>query len=167
MSAIVIRPVEPGDMPAIRKIFNHYIKSSRAIFMEDEVGEGWESSFIDAHSPTRPAIAAISDGSIAGWASISDYSSRCCYRDTGEISVYVDEKMQGHGLGKRLAVEIEERALEAGLHSLVALIESGNAPSISLFERLGYERIGLLREAGFKFGKRLDVVYYQKIIGRR
>ena len=166
MEKLEIRDIEPDDLPAIRNIFNHYVKSSAAIFIENEVGAEWEQNFLDVRSDTRPAIAAVRGGIIAGWASIGDFSSRCCYRDTGEIPVYVDEAWHGQGLGSRLAKEIESRAIEAGIHSLVALIENSNAPSVKLFERLGYVRVGVLREAGFKFGRRLDVVYYQKIIGR-
>jgi phosphinothricin acetyltransferase len=166
VSSISIRPLEAGDLASIRRIFNHYIKSSAAIFIEEEAGEDWERNFLETRSATHPAMTAVCDGAVAGWASIGDFSSRCCYRNTGEISVYVDSAWHGRGLGRKLAEAVETRAAQAGLHSIVALIESRNTASIHLFERLGYRQAGVLREAGFKFGKWLDVVYYQKVIGR-
>jgi len=47
---------------------------------------------------------------------------------------------------------------------LIALISKENQGSCAFFKQNGYRMVGELQEAGEKFGRLLDVVYYQKLI---
>ncbi|OPZ16200.1 MAG: Phosphinothricin N-acetyltransferase [candidate division BRC1 bacterium ADurb.BinA364] len=165
MNECLIRHAREVDLPAVRRIYNDAILHSTAVFIEAEADEEWARRWLSDHQGARLALVADIDGEAAGWGSISEFSSRCGYRFTGEVSIYIDSRFRRRGLGERLARALEEQARRGGLHSLVALIEASNAPSLRLFEKLGYEKAGLLREAGYKFGQWLSVAYYQKMLG--
>jgi phosphinothricin acetyltransferase len=49
---------------------------------------------------------------------------------------------------------------------MVAVIgDSANAGSIGLHEALGFRRVGVLRNVGFKFGRWVDTVLMQRPLG--
>ena len=98
-----------------------------------------------------------------GWAALSRYSERLAYDGTAEIAVYIEESYRAMGFGRRLAQTIVAAGKEAGLHTLVSRIAEENIPSIKLTESLGFSHVGLLREAGRKFGRLIGVVYMQYI----
>ena len=60
-----------------------------------------------------------------------------------------------------------ERARDLNKHIMVGAIEAGNASSIRLHEKLGFEQVGLMKEVGMKFGKWLDLVFMQLNIDHR
>jgi phosphinothricin acetyltransferase len=47
---------------------------------------------------------------------------------------------------------------------LVGGIDASNAISIKLHEGLGFTSCGIVRQAGFKFGRWLDLAFYQLIL---
>ena len=86
------------------------------------------------------------------------------YKYTVEHSIYVDGKFRGRGLGKLLLQEVIGCARNQNYHVLVGAIDSQNAVSIKLHERFGFVHAGTIRQAGFKFGRWLDLVFYQLIL---
>ena len=60
-----------------------------------------------------------------------------------------------------------DRARAQGLHVMVAAIESGNAASIRLHERLGFATTGQMPQVGQKFGRWLDLTFMQLILDAR
>ena len=122
-------------------------------------------AWLAAHGPRHPVLVAERDGHVVGWASLSPWSPRGAYADTAEVSVYVAEAQRGRGVGRRLLEEVVEAGRRAGLHAVVAQIVGENAASIHLHEALGFERVGVLREVGRKFGRLLDVLIMEKVYG--
>ena len=100
---------------------------------------------------------------IIGWAALSKYSNRCAYSDTAEISLYVKDGHMNKGIGNKLMYDIIKSGKSVGLHVLIARISEGNDNSIHLHESYGFKQIGLMKEVGLKFEKRLDVYLMQKI----
>ena len=56
------------------------------------------------------------------------------------------------------------RAGQQGYHVLVGGIDADNQASIRLHEKLGFARSGTIRHAGFKFGRWLDLSFYQLVL---
>jgi phosphinothricin acetyltransferase len=102
-------------------------------------------------------------GIVVAWASLSPWSGRCAYSATAEISLYVDEEHRGRGIGKALTASVLEAGRSAGLHTIIARTVSENSASIHILEQWGFEHVGIMREVGMKFGRRLDVCLLQKI----
>jgi phosphinothricin acetyltransferase len=100
-------------------------------------------------------------GEFMGFASYGTFRPYPAYKYTVEHSVYVDARFRGLGLGKFLLKEIIAAAQGQNYHNLVGVIDSSNILSIRLHEALGFTCCGSIRQAGFKFGLWLDVLFYQ------
>jgi phosphinothricin acetyltransferase len=110
-----------------------------------------------------PYLVAMVGGHLVGYAYAGAYRARPAYRRTVENSVYVAQGMQGRGIGRALLAALIERCSQAGLSQMVAVVgDSGNTGSIRLHESLGFEHVGVLRDVGFKFGRRVDTVLMQR-----
>lgn len=109
-------------------------------------------------------VMANQDEQVLGFASLSFYHLRPAYKATFEPSVYIANDYLAYGFGKLLTNELLHQASLLKAHCLVGLICSENEPSLRLVESLGFNRVGLLREVGEKFGRRLDVTLVQLIL---
>lgn len=160
---IKIRNATLNDLKDITIIYNEAIVKTNATFDTEKKTIDEQKKWFESHGPKNPIIVAEQDENIVGWASLSEWSDRCAYSDTAEISLYVLEKYQGKGIGKKLMKSIVEQGKKAGLHTLIARITDGNEISVHLHKMVGFESIGVMKECGWKFNKRLDVYLMQKV----
>ena len=158
-----IRNASIGDLDEITNIYNEAILKTVATFDTKEKSIDEQKIWFQEHGSKNPLIVAEEDGNILGWAALSKYSTRCAYSDTAEISLYVKEKHQGRGIGKKLMENIIQEGKKAGLHVVIARITEGNEKSVDLHKLFGFEHVGIMKEVGIKFGKRLDVYLMQKL----
>jgi len=103
-------------------------------------------------------------GELLGFASYGTFRAWPAYKYTVEHSVYVHHAHRGHGYGRALLQELVERARANSVHVLVGGIDASNAASIAVHTRLGFVHAGTIREAGFKFGRWLDLAFYQRTL---
>ena len=124
--------------------------------------------WFDAHERDGYAVLVAEDasGAVVGWAALNRFHDRVGYRFTAENSVYVAEAWRGRGVGARLLGPLMEAAEAQGLRAVLAVIDAQNEASIRLHARFGFERVGLFRQVGFKFGRWLDVAYMERLLGR-
>jgi L-amino acid N-acyltransferase len=152
-----IRLVEPGDAEAIRAIRNDAIEHSTAIWtthlLSPDDGQAW----LAENLARRSAYVAETDGEVAGFANWAPWRPKDGYRHTVEDSLYVTAGHQGRGLGADLLRMLIAGAAQSGAHVMMASIETTNARSVALHERLGFELVGTAREVGTKFGRWLDL----------
>ena len=88
------------------------------------------------------------------------------YRHTAENRIYVREDVRGQGVGKSLVAALVEQAAAHGFRQMIAVIgDSESVGSIGVHASLGFQRVGVLRSAGHKFGRWLDLVYMQRALG--
>ena len=99
------------------------------------------------------------DGAVAGFASYGAFRAWDGYRFTVEHSVYVDSHFRRRGIASALLQELLGRARAQGMHLMVGAIDAANDASLALHRRLGFEDAGVLREAGCKFGRWLDLAF--------
>jgi L-amino acid N-acyltransferase len=100
-------------------------------------------------------------GSLMGFSSYGTFRAFPAYKYTVEHSVYVDARFRRRGIARRLLRELIEEAGRQDYHVMVGCIDAQNTASIALHEKLGFKRCGTIREAGFKFGRWLDLALYQ------
>lgn len=160
---IKIRKATIQDLDEITKIYNEAILKTVATFDTEIKSLKEQKTWFENHGAKNPILVAEQNESVIGWASLSQWSDRCAYSDTAEISLYVQEKYQGKGIGNNLMEEIIKEGEKAGLHAVIARITQGNKLSIHLHEKSGFKHIGVMKEVGKKFGKRLDVYLMEKI----
>jgi len=161
-----IRKAHITDLAAITDIYNEAVLNTTATFDTDPKTLAEQEVWLVEHgAPNHPVLVAELAEQIVGWASLSAWSGRCAYSETGEISLYVAVNQRGQGIGKQLMAAIMRAGQAGGLHTVLARIVGGNAVSIHLHEAEGFQLVGLMREVGYKFGQRLDIYLMQKIYG--
>jgi L-amino acid N-acyltransferase YncA len=144
-SEMMIRDARERDLPAIIKIYNAAIASRVSTAQLEPVTLEKRRNWLKDHSSDRHPFWVLEiDGKITAWLTLKPFLPRCAYRDTAEVSVYVDEKFRRRGIGRRLLGEAIARARALGINAMVGLIFAHNQPSLRLFEQLGFEKWGLL-----------------------
>ncbi len=163
---MIIRDAISADLPAIRDIFNDAVLSTTAIWMDSTVDLANREAWFAARAQQGyPILVVLDDSSdVVGYASFGDWRPFDGFCNTVEHSVYVRADQRGKGLGPLLMQALIGRAKACGKHVLVAAIESGNAASIRLHERLGFSITGQMPQVGRKFGRWLDLTFMQLIV---
>lgn len=157
----MIRSVEINDAEAIVKIYNYYITNTVVTFETKAVKCDEMKNRIKDKIEKNPWIVYEEEGEILGYAYVGEINPKEAYSKTREVTIYVDKNSIGKGIGSKLMKELIKRCKEFKFHLLVSLITVPNEKSMILHERFGFERAGLLKEAGFKMNKWLDVSYWQ------
>ena len=142
---VKIRDARDSDLPAIVKIYNAAIATRISTAQLEPVTLEARRHWLKDHSPNRHPFWVLEiGGEVAGWLTLKSFLPRCAYRDTAEVSVYVDEKFRRRGIGRALLAEAIARAPSLGINAMVGLIFAHNEPSLRLFEQLGFEKWGHL-----------------------
>lgn len=161
----MIREATAADAGRIAEIYNYYIAETIITFEYDLVNEDDIRKRIEkVHSKGYPFFVYEKDGEVAGYAYLSNWRERVAYDITLETSVYLDHTLTGSGIGSILYAELIERARLIDLHSLIGVISLPNDTSRRLHEKFGFKLIGNFRESGIKFGKLIDVEFWQLIL---
>ena len=165
---IEVRDASANDLPAILAIYNDVIATTTAVYRDDPATLDDRQAWWQARvAQGYPVLVADDGGAILGFASFGDFRAWPGYRFTVEHTVHVRSDCRGHGVGHVLMTALLARARALRKHVMMAGVDAENAGSIRFHERLGFERVGHLREVGFKFGRRLDLVFLQRMLDSR
>jgi len=104
------------------------------------------------------------DGTLVGYAYASKWHQRSAYRYCVESSVYLKHTERGCGYGTALYQELLRRITGNNCHVVIGGVALPNPASVRLHEKLGFTQAAHYREVGRKFGKWIDVAYWQKIL---
>jgi phosphinothricin acetyltransferase len=151
---------------AILAIFNDAIVSSTALYdYKPRAPESMAGWFKTKESGDFPVIG-VEDpsGELMGFASYGTFRAWPAYKYSVEHSVYVKAEYRGKGLGHALMSRLIEAARAQGRHVLVGGIDVENTASIALHCKLGFEHAGTIKQAAFKFGRWLDLAFYQRVL---
>lgn len=148
---------------AILEILNDAIANSTALYeYKPRTMETMKNWFAAKASGGFPVIGLESKtGQLLGFASFGTFRAFPAFKYTVEHSVYVHAAARGKGVGEQLLGGIIGRAQTHGVHVLVGGIDAANAASIALHKKLGFTHSGTVTQAGFKFGRWLDLAFYQ------
>ena len=159
--SVSIEPVTATDTDAITAIYNHYIQHSIATFEEDVLSTRAVQARIDRVTQACLPWLVAKGPDLLGYAYARPWHERSAYRFTVETSLYVAPAAQGRGVGTQLYESLLAQLRTQGLRSAIGGISLPNPTSVALHEKLGFEKMGHFREVGFKFGKWIDVAYFQ------
>ncbi len=81
-----------------------------------------------------------------------------------ELSLYLAPSCTGKGIGSELMGKMIEECRTRGYRALFCLVTDDNEASKALCSRFGFERVGCLKAAGMKFGRLLDLGYYELLL---
>jgi L-amino acid N-acyltransferase YncA len=151
---------------AILAILNEAILNSTALYdyrpREPSSMTGWFQAKAAGRYPVVGLESAA--GELLGFATYGAFRPHAAYKYCVEHSVYVRVDRRGQGLGLQLMRELIAAAAAQGYHTLIGGIDVNNRASIALHLKLGFTHCGTIRQAGFKFGRWLDLAFYQLLL---
>jgi L-amino acid N-acyltransferase YncA len=158
----MIREASEKDLVNILGIYNDAILNTTAVYdykahTIDNIEKWYDKKKQDGY----PLLVFEEDDNAVAFATFGPFREWPAYKYTIEHSVYVHKSHRNKGIGMKLMKEIIKIADEREYATIVAGIDSGNIISIKMHEKLGFESSGVIKKAGFKFGKWLDLAFYQ------
>ena len=166
MSVPVVRDATAADLPAVAAIFTHYVLRTSITFnTEVRTPREWVERFeSDVRDGPYHLLVAEFDGATAGYVETGRFRPKPAYDRSLEISIYVAPDAQGAGTGGALFGALFDRLEGSAFHRAYSIIALPNERSTRFHERWGFVHRGTLTEAGNKFGRFLDVAYYERAL---
>jgi L-amino acid N-acyltransferase len=151
---------------AILDIFNEAIVNSTALYdYQPRQPESMVSWFKAKETGNFPVIGAIDQSDkLLGFASYGTFRNWPAYKYSIEHSVYIHPDHRRQGIGFALMQQLILAATQQQYHTMIGGIDMTNASSIALHQKLGFTHTGTIQHAGFKFGRWLDLGFYQLIL---
>lgn len=158
----IIRPARAADADAICAIYNHYVATTTISFEEAPVTAAEMAQRIAAvEEADLPWLVMLEGETLVGYAYATKWRVRAAYRYSVESSVYVAAEHAGQGVGRQLYEALLAQLRERDLHLVIGGIAQPNEASVRLHERLGFQKVAHFSEVGLKFGRWIDVGYWQ------
>jgi phosphinothricin acetyltransferase len=164
--SLEVRDGEAADVPQVHAIYAHHVLHGFGTFDEvppdlSAIDEKWRG----VAASGLPWIVADDAGVVAGFAFASIFRPRAAYRYSVEDSVYVRDDRRGRGIGAMLLKRLIARCEAAGARQVIAVIgDSKNTGSIALHRKAGFDHSGVIKGAGFKLGRWVDIVMMQRAL---
>jgi L-amino acid N-acyltransferase YncA len=161
-TSITIRVATRADMPTIVGIYNWAINQTFATIDSEPLSAEEAAAWWDERASQRMTLVAEDDGDVVGWAQLLPWRQRGF--EVVEDLVYVDPVHQKRGVGRELLSEAIEAARSTGCRTIVASVAADNTPGLKLHQSLGFETVGTLKNAAYKFGRWMDITLVQRQI---
>jgi len=153
-----IRPLQKEDWFAVQRIYQEGMDTGIATFeTQCPEWETWNSKFLQ-----KCRIVVEEDNQVLGWAALSPTSKRQVYQGVVEVTIYIDLKQTGKGIGTQLMSELVQASEEAGFWTLQSSIFSENKSSIKLHQRVGFRIIGTREKIAKRDGIWKDTVFLER-----
>lgn len=151
---------------AILDIFNEAIANSTALYDYRPRAPESMTPWFEAKARGDFPVIGIEDvhGTLLAFGSFGSFRAWPAYKYSVEHSVYVHADHRGRGLGRVVMEALVEAAKARGVHAMIGGIDASNAASIALHRRLGFRHAGTLPQVGFKFGRWLDLAFFQLLL---
>ena len=163
----VIRPGNEGDTTPVNRIYNHYVLHTTATFDIEPWSDDKRQAWILGFAKPYFLMVAEASGEIVGFAHNGKFRPKAAYDSSTDVTVYTAPDAAPPGTGTALYQALFERLNTTDLHRAYAIIALPNASSIALHEKFGFNLAGVLGEVGTKFGRRVDVAWYEKPLPHR
>ncbi len=157
----MIRSVQTEDSAAICQIYNHYVLSSCASFEEQPVSVDTMAQRIAEISARFPWLVYEQQSEVVAYAYLSAWKPRSAYRFSAESSIYLAPKVLSKGLGKQLYQKLLQQLDDYPISTVLAGISLPNQASEGLHQSLGFRKVAELEKVGNKFGRWINIAYWQ------
>ncbi len=161
----MIRPATAADAPALAALMNHWIVNTAITFNPVPKTKADILTMIADISVAGHAFLVAEDqGTVIGQASYGQFRGGLGYATCMEHSISLLPGAPRKGLGRALLTAVEDHARTAGAHQMIAGISGENVDGQAFHARMGYHHIATIPDAGFKFGRYMDLVLMQKFL---
>lgn len=153
-----------NDAAEMANIFNYYVRTSTVIF---------SNTILDAEDMRRkikpiagnfPFLIWEEEGKVLGYCYAHHFHPDPVYSQTWEITAYLDHNATGRGMGTKLLRRLIDDCRKAGAHTLVSFVTGGNQPCERLMATLGFAKVGIIKDSGYKFDEYLDDIVFQRML---
>jgi L-amino acid N-acyltransferase YncA len=160
-----IRHVTPDDAAALAEIYRPIVENTTISFELEPPTAAEMRSRIGKLTPRYPWLVAENGSRVTGYAYASPHRTRAAYARSVDVSVYVADTARGKGVGRGLyGALFTQLARTSAFHRAFAGIALPNEPSIALHRSFDFELVGVYREVGHKFGRWIDVAWWQRAL---
>ena len=164
--AFKIRRAQTSDLPAITQIYNEAGVWTTASYDTEPVSVANRAAWLALHEVRdHPVLVLLDDDQVVGYAEYDSFRDKAGYAHTVEHTLYIREGYRSAGGGRMLLSALVDHARGQRVHAMLGFIDSANADSIQFHRSLGFHEVARLPEVGRKFGRWLDVVIVQRILG--
>jgi len=154
--------INNNDLMKILEIYNDAILNTTSVYdynahTIDDRKQWYEKKKQEGY----PILVFEQNTKVIGFATFGPFRAWPAYKYSVEHSIYVHERYRKKGIGTALAKEIIRITNEREFATLVAGIDESNIKSVKMHEKLGFKHSGTINKAGYKFGKWLNLAFYQ------
>jgi RimJ/RimL family protein N-acetyltransferase len=150
MEELLLRPTTPTDAAALLALYRVVAgtPNSGLARQSDEIEPDYVESFLGGRDSGWMSIGAFHVGDLVGEIHAARMQPRQFHHVLTDLTIAVDPRMQGHGVGSRLFGELFARAarLDPPITRIELVARTGNAAAIRLYERLGFHAEGRFRD---------------------
>ncbi len=160
MTELRLRVATPADGAAIADVYAPYVSEGAVSFELTPPDSSEMRARVMRTLPQFPWLVAEEDGVVRGYAYASEHRSRLAYRWSVDVAIYMDESIHGRGVGRRLYTALFTVLRAQSYVNAYAGIALPNEASVGLHEAMGFKRLGIYRNVGFKSGAWRDVGWW-------
>lgn len=168
LKPLVIREATPQDTQEMLEIFNYYVDNSFAAYLEIPVGPEFFQTPHAEGEPNKsehyPFYVMEEDNRVIGIGALKPYLPFPNFQHTGVLSYFILPEYTREGLGAKLLDVLCQEAKKKNMKSLLANVSSKNQASLNFHLKHGFVECGRFKDAGTKFGKYFDIVWFQKFL---
>ena len=162
---ITIRPALETDLQSILDIVNHSILYSTANYNYDVQSLEDQLKWFELKQLLNfPVIVAIDNNEVVGFGTYGTFREKIGYQFTVEHSIYIAPNQITKGIGKLIMSELIILAKQQKIHTMIGGIDASNTYSIDFHRKFGFTECGVIKEAGFKFDRWLDLQFMQLLL---
>jgi len=159
------RTATVDDAAAIAAIYGPIVLSTPISFEVDPPSVEETRVRIASKLAQYPWLVSLDEGgAVDGYVYASRHRDRAAYQWSVDTAVYIREDRRGKGVGRRLYTALFEELTALGYCQAFAGIAVPNDASVALHEKMGFAKIGVYRDVGFKLGAWRDVGWWQKTL---
>ena len=158
----MIRIANIEDVPEMLAIYTPYVENTTVSFeYVPPTPEEFAHRFL-TYTQQFPWLVWEEEGHLLGYAYASAPFTRAAYGWCAEPTVYLRPEARGRGIAAQLYAVLEEILWRQGYQVLYALVCSENGPSRRFHEKQGYQKTAVFSDIGFKMGRWLSLIWYEK-----
>ncbi|MDH6373055.1 L-amino acid N-acyltransferase YncA [Paenibacillus sp. PastF-3] len=164
MTALIVRKATSADTESILRIYNQGIEDRIATLETESKDSSYMEAWFQDHQGRFSVVVAEREGEVLGWASLNPYSQRCAYRGVADLSIYIDRRFRGQGIGSSLLKSLEQIAKENEFHKIVLFTFPFNQGGQRLYLKMDYRQVGIFEKQGVMDGEFIDVMIMEKLL---
>lgn len=152
------------DLEGMLELYNHYIENTSVLFDHSPISLEEFSTRVYIRHNIYKTFLIQEEGEFRGFCFLTQFRKKRAYDKTAEAGIYLRPEFRRKGLGQQIVQYLEAIARKGQIDVMIASISGENVASLSLFRKLGYEQCAHYKGVAEKFGRKLDLVDFQKTL---